>query len=108
MWETLFDPAMLDSGKEIAIWCPNEGDAPSLFLFLRENGFIWNDGMPLYKDNHNWRSYGAETTYYLWNNNGRKVITYGDRDCYTNEYMSCMFCASCLAPHLVVEVGDLL
>lgn len=23
MWETLFDPSMLDSGKEIAIWCPN-------------------------------------------------------------------------------------
>ena len=108
MWETLFDPAMLDSGKEIAIWCPNEEDAPVLFGLLREAGFSWNGGEQFSTANHKWRSYEKETTYFLWNNNGRRVVTYGDRDCYTNEYMSCMFCASCLTPHLVVEVGDLI
>lgn len=41
MWETLFDPSMLDSGEEIAIWCPNHDDVSELFAILEEAGIEW-------------------------------------------------------------------
>ena len=107
MWETLFDPSMLDSGKEIAIWCPRHEDVPELFKILAERGIKWNDGGPLEAADR-WNSYAEETVYFVdWNIDEERVLLYGDRDV-SGEIIRCEFHPECIPITTIVEVGDLI
>lgn len=109
MWETLFDPAMLDSGKEIAIWCPNYDDVSELFAALKVAGIEWwGDGDLLTSDDM-WRIYEKGTVYYVeYDEDETKKLAFGNKECPDGTALRCVFCAECIKPSVCAEVGDLI
>lgn len=108
MWETLFDPSMLDSGKEIAIWCPREVDAGALMVELRKAGCKWNGGDPLDPYRTRWGCYMDEMVYYV----NRTRVAMGDRAYAVkcgDKYTMCVFDPGHnVLCEVAPEVGDLI
>ncbi len=107
MWETLFDPSMLDSGKEIAIWCPRHEDVPALFEILRNAGITWWNTDELRDDDDEWGAYKSEMTYCIVKAGKGRGLAIGGRAT-ADEEIRCIFRSECVKPKIFVEVGDLL
>ena len=109
MWETLFDPSMLDSGKEIAIWCPKEEGVAELFEMLASRGIAWRGGASLTDYPNRWVDYRENTVYFLRRIFAKFVVTYGDTSCTSDDnVIFCVFVPECCCGAASVEVGDLI
>lgn len=109
MWETLFDPSMLDSGKEIAIWCPDHDDVPELFAILKAAGIEWWVDGDLLTSGDEWGAYENETVYYVEYDEERKQkLAYADKSAVGGCTLGCVFRPECVKPSVCVEVGDLI
>lgn len=109
MWETLFDPSMLDSGKEIAIWCPREEDMQALFEILSSRGYRWVDEDPLDSTTYSlWQTFGEDTVYRAWDG---KFVSYTDLAVASEEsqgMLTCRLDSQTSMGSTEVEVGDLI
>lgn len=92
MWETPFDPEMLDGS--VLIHCPSEELASELMGLLSECGVRWDvGGCPVSaKDIHHWSFRGEDTCYRI----SSKYLSYSSKQYYENEeaysyYKRCTF-----------------
>lgn len=111
MWETLFDPSMLDSGKEIAIWCPTREDANGLMDVLDALGYCWCNGDELDYEGTLWHIHKEDTAYVVYPKD--HDIAYTSKDIAATEYRfaktGCYFSVGLYVGGCQsVEVGDLI
>lgn len=110
MWETVFDPSMLDlveNSHLIIVHCPTESLAEELLGALGEYGIRWYgesaESSPA--DNTNWDTYGRDTCYWI---EGRD-ITFGPISDTENDYFDhirCVFDGMADAPDFTVATDD--
>lgn len=91
MWESAFEPSMLENPK-IIVSCPSKYLVKELMDVLAENGVKWWGGKMPSKDNSEWENYEEETCYWIEN----KTMTYGtihyaDEEEDFENYIKCTF-----------------
>lgn len=88
MWETPFDPSMLDAREGVVILCPDEDRATELMELLNAHKVQWNGG-DCSKAANLWEIYGSETCYRVKN----KDMGYASKDFYemrSERYRNCI------------------
>lgn len=90
MWNTPFDPSMLDAEEGVVIHCPDESLADELFEIFRQHDMVenWSN-----LECTMWDAYGQRTAYFFKGNELLYGPTSDAEDRYSPylEYIKCTF-----------------